>query len=339
MPRAPRIHVEEGLYYITTQGDKGGQLFKDDSDRNEYLGLIVKYKDQHHFKLYSYVLMETYVNHLLELGRGTTISEVMHVINSTYTKYFNGRYEKRGHLFQERFKAMVVDKGSYLVDLTRYIHLAPVLARVVDRPEAYSWSSYKYYIGTAKDDAMGVKRDAEEVLGKFSRNSEEQIKLYKGFMENVKKEELESLRKKLLRGRILGSKKFTDEVKALAKVSEQEEKEMEQEAWVKSRAHKIFIIAGSLAVLLLATFTLFAYRTKLGFESKLEKQQAKFGERLVTEQKKLRQDLDEKYHADMVSFEAMQKRLELEKKKTEELKNKLESEKRTEKGKKRKKRR
>jgi len=327
MPRAPRIHIEEGLYYITTQGDRGGELFRDDRDRNEYLGLVVKYKEQHQFKLYAYVLMETYVNHLIELARGTTISEVMHVVNSTYTKYFNSRYEKRGHLFQERFKAIVAEKDSYLVDLTRAIHLIPVTARLVDRPEDYKWSSYPYYINAIKGDPCGIKKDAQDVLGRFSRNSAEQIKLYKEFMETAKKDELETLRKKLQRSRILGSKKFTDEVKAMIKKEAEKDKEADEKLWITSRARKIFIVAGSLAILILSAFVVYMYRTKINIEKMLKRREAEFSEKMITERKMLRKDLEEKHSADMVSYEAMTKRLELEKKRAEELKKKLESQK------------
>lgn len=323
MPRPPRIHIEEGLYFVTTRGDHGGKIFKDDADRQRYLKLLAKYKAQYRFRLFSYALLSTYVHLLIELARGTTISEIMHAINSTYTKYFNGRYEKRGHLFEERFKAIVVEKDVYLIELTRYIHLEPVRADLVEHPEDYRGSSYQCYIEMRKEDPLGVKKDAEEVLKRFSPNPEEGLRLYREFVGSAEENKLEQLKKKLQKSRMLGSKEFVEEVKEKIKEEELKEKEEEKKAWIASGAHKVFLIAGSLAILVLSVITVYFYRTNLGLEHVLQKKETEFGEKLSAEQEKLREDLEEKYRADMVSYEVMSKRLEIEKKKAEELKSKL----------------
>ena len=330
MPRQPRIHIEQGLYFITTRGDHGGELFKDEADYSEYLHLLAKYKAQYRFRLFSYGLLSTYLHLLIELAKETTISEIMHVINSSYTRYFNGRYEKRGHLFQERFKAVVVEKDSYLVELTRYVHLLPVTAHLADNPEAYKWTSYQDYLEMRAEDPLGVKNDAKEVLGRLSPdapNRDEQIRLYREFVQAAEKEKLEQLRKKLQRSRVPGSKEFAEGVKAKVKKEAVKEQKEEQKAWVASGAHKVFLIAGGLAIIGLSVLTVHAYRAnmglKRGFEDMMQRKENEFNEELSAEQEKLRENLEERYRADMVSYEATRKRLEAEQKKAEELKKKL----------------
>ncbi|RKY42001.1 MAG: hypothetical protein DRP85_04350 [Candidatus Makaraimicrobium thalassicum] len=317
MPRAPRIHIEEGLYLITTRGDHGGKLFKDDADRYQYLDLLAKYREQYRFKAFSYVLMPAFVHLLIELAGHTTISEIMHVIDSTYTKYFNGRYERHGHLFQERFRAVVVEKEPHLAELTRYIHLVPVKAGPVDRPEDYEWTSCRYYLEKAGKDPLEVSDAAKEVLKRFSSDPDEQVKLYREFLGSLGDDKFKLLGRKLQRTSVFGSKAFVEEVKKEAAEEALKEKEEEDKAWVASRAHKVFILAGGLAVIILSIAAIYAYRKNLGLENLLQKKEAEFGEKLSVEQTKLRRDLEEKYKADMVSYKAAVKRLEIEKKRAE----------------------
>ena len=91
-----------------------------------YFGLIKKYREQYQAQVYAYSLMPSHLHLLLEVDEKTTISTIMHNINSSYTKYYNGRYERKGHLFRERFKAALVEKDpKVLLNLTAYIHLNP----------------------------------------------------------------------------------------------------------------------------------------------------------------------------------------------------------------------
>ena len=323
MPRPPRIHIEKGLYFVTTRGDHGGELFKDEADREEYLELLGKYKQQYGFKLFCYVLMSTYTHLLIELIEGTTISDIMHVVNSTYTKYFNGRHQKRGHLFQERFKAVLIEKENYLLLVIRYMHLVPCRARLVKEPQDYKWSSQRLYLSAEERGVLRIENERKEVLRRFSLNADEQLKLYRQFMGSAAQEELARMQKKLQRTRMLGSKAFVERIKALTKEGARREKEEGQKAWAGSRARKIFILAGSGAILILSGFALFLYWKNLGlrnrFDRILRNKEVKFSEELSVEKEKLRKDLEEKYNADIVSYEAMKKRLEIEKKKAKEM--------------------
>src|SRR5690348_9657940 len=122
MPRLPRIQVDGAIYYVTSKGSENQLVFKDKADQKMYTELLAKYKTLHGFKLYAYSLMPERLSLLIEPGSDSTISEVMHSLNSFYTKYFNSRYDRRGPLFESRFKSVFVEKAAYLVPLTRYIH-------------------------------------------------------------------------------------------------------------------------------------------------------------------------------------------------------------------------
>jgi hypothetical protein len=109
--------------------------------------------------------MKNHIHLLLEVGE-TALSKLMQVIQFRYTRYFNKRYRKIGHLFQGRYKAIVCDKDAYLLALVRYIHLNPVRAKVVKTPEQYPWIGHAEYLGKQKKALI----DRELVLGQFSNN-------------------------------------------------------------------------------------------------------------------------------------------------------------------------
>lgn len=219
MPRFPRIHIENCLYYITLQGNHEEKIFREEKDYLMYVELLKKYKEEYGFKLFSFSLMPTELNLLIELKEGSTISLVMHGLNSSYTKYFNRRYERRGHLFQQRFKSVVVEKKPCLLNLIAYIHLKPSL---------YTSHLLYLYNKEPKEAAENIKRilnlesEVQEVLQAIAQDYPEK-KDYADFISCVTQEELENLRKKLYRANILGSQEFTEKVKEQLKNKPQKE--------------------------------------------------------------------------------------------------------------------
>lgn len=146
MGRPIRIEYPCALYHITSRGNEKRKIFASDEDRLKFLQIIEDYHDRYGILIHSYVLMDNHYHLILETPQGNLL-KVMHGINSGYTGYFNRRYKRTGHLFQGRYKAILVDKDNYLIELTRYVHLNPVRAKAVERPEQYRWSSYCGYIG------------------------------------------------------------------------------------------------------------------------------------------------------------------------------------------------
>ncbi len=125
MIKIPKIHIEGALYYVTTRGDNNEDIFKEPEDYKTYLGLLRKYKEQYGFKLFSFMLAPNHLHLLFELKMGITISDIMHDLNGNYTKYFNSKYERKGHLFQERSKMVLAEKDKYLLPIIAYMHLNP----------------------------------------------------------------------------------------------------------------------------------------------------------------------------------------------------------------------
>jgi len=319
MGRKPRIYIKGGLYFVTTQGDHRERLFRDDEDGNAYLELLAKYKEQYGFKLFAFVLMPEFVHLLIEPAGDVTISEIMHVMNSRYTQYFNGRYDRRGSLFQSRFNATLVEKAAYFLEIIRYIHLVPVLMKLEDKPEQYKWSSCPTYEGI-EEDRVGIGADTKEALLRFSPEPDGQTQMYREFMGEAQKADLQQLKKKLEQSWMLGSKEFIKNIKEQLKREERREE-------IKERSPKVLIIGGTVAVLALLVFIFYLYKTNVGltgkFEDTIQEREDEFVEQLVTQKQKIKESLDEKYRADKVSYKAMSKRLEKEKERTKEIEETL----------------
>lgn len=182
MPRAQRICFPGAVYHIFQRGNNKQDIFVDDMDRWHILKLFFKSKKKFDYLLHCYVLMKNHFHITIETPNTTPISKIMHYIDAGYAAYFNARHNKKGHLFQGRFKAYLVEKDHYLLELSRYIHLNPVRAGLVSMPEDYSWSSYRAYIGYKKD----VLVDTETVLGYLDAcNKERAQREYKKFVESA----------------------------------------------------------------------------------------------------------------------------------------------------------
>ena len=229
MPRLPRINIAHGLYYITVKGSVGETIFTDQKDYTMYLELLKKYKEQYNFKLFSFCLLPDSLGLLMELSEGQTISMIMHDISSSYTKYFNSRYARKGHVFRERFKSVVAEKGPYLLALLRQIHLSPVQAGLVSEPCEYAFSSEIYYLAAAGagqkkefNCLIDISKEITEALHIIGELAPEK-KNYTEAMEAITSEELQAVLKRVSSQGILGSEEFIASVK---KEVEKKEKEV-----------------------------------------------------------------------------------------------------------------
>ena len=144
MPRIARIFIENACYHIVSRGIQKAPIFKETNDFDNFLHLMHKYKIKCGCRIYGYCLMKNHIHILLESPLGLrSMSSFMHRLNQTHAMYFNGKYNRVGHLWQNRYKNFVVTKDSYLVILISYIEFNPVRAGIVTKPEDYSWSSYR----------------------------------------------------------------------------------------------------------------------------------------------------------------------------------------------------
>jgi putative transposase len=150
MARPLRLEAENTFYHLTNRGDGRKRIYASEYDNEKFLEYIIQAKKRFKFRLYAYVLMRNHYHLFLETLL-PNLSRIMHFINGSYATYYNTKRNKSGHLFQGRYKSVIVDTDSYFLELTRYIHLNPVKAGIVKLPEEYKWSSYKAYLGNAED--------------------------------------------------------------------------------------------------------------------------------------------------------------------------------------------
>jgi len=207
MARKPRIEFPGAFYHVITRGNQQQNIFREDNDFLRYIDILFRYKKRFDFKLYAYVLMSNHV-HLLIETQNFPLSKICQGINQSYTAWFNKKYRLSGHLFQGRYKAILCDQDSYLLSLLKYIHLNPVRAGMVENVDEYRWSAHRVYMQGEQEKPL---IDANNLLGIFSRNKANAIKLYQAFMH-----EKETLEKKdvyrTIDQQILGGEDFLDEV-------------------------------------------------------------------------------------------------------------------------------
>ena len=148
MARPLRIEFSGALYHVTSRGDRREAIFEDDEDRLIFLHALAEVVERFHWLCHAYCLMSNHYHLLVETPDGN-LSKGMRHLNGVYTQATNRRHTRTGHLFQGRFKAILVDKDPYLLELTRYVVLNPVRAGIVRRVENWPWSSYRAMIGKA----------------------------------------------------------------------------------------------------------------------------------------------------------------------------------------------
>jgi putative transposase len=144
--RPLRIEYPGALYHLTSRGDRQEDIFVDDADREEFLSVLTSVVARFGWRVYSYCLMDNHYHLMVETPKGN-LSKGMRQLNGVYTQRVNRRHARVGHVFQGRFKAILVDKQSYLLELSRYVVLNPVRAKVVTDPGRYRWSSYRATLG------------------------------------------------------------------------------------------------------------------------------------------------------------------------------------------------
>lgn len=165
MARPYRLQMEDCLYHITSRGDNKKKIYISDYDYEKFLEYLLIAKDKFKFYIYSYCLMGNHYHLFIETPQAN-LSRIMHYMNTSYTSYYNKKKNKSGHLFQGRYKSLVVDGDSYFLELTRYIHLNPVKAKIVSLPEKYRWSSFNGYM-KRKGDGV-IDREAIEQYCKIN---------------------------------------------------------------------------------------------------------------------------------------------------------------------------
>jgi len=207
MARKPRIHFPGAFYHVIARGNRGERIFREEKDYQLYLNFLREYKDHYGFYLYAYTLLPNHVHLLIEVGQ-YPLSRLMQNLQFRYTRNFNIKYKNYGHLFQGRYKAILCEKDSYLLELSAYIDLNALRAGLVEDPITYPWCSYRSYVRERKDDL--VARDF--LLAQFSGNKNVAMRQYerfvKGRMGQGHREDFYELKDQ----RFLGEENFVEDV-------------------------------------------------------------------------------------------------------------------------------
>jgi REP element-mobilizing transposase RayT len=200
-----RIEYERAFYHVTSRGNEPRKIFCARSDYERFKSYPLDPQDKYGYLLHCYILMANHYHFLIETPKGN-LQKVMHHINGSYTGYINRRRNRSGHLFQRRYKAILIDRDNYLLELSCYIHLNSVRAGIVEKPEAYPYS-YKSFIARNREDI--VFRDL--ILRITSKGGRDGRRSYKLLVERGIREAAQNPLEEVYGGSILGGKTFIKE--------------------------------------------------------------------------------------------------------------------------------
>jgi REP element-mobilizing transposase RayT len=206
MPRKPRLHFPGAVYHVIQRGNDGRDIFIDERDRTRFFLLCQQNCERYGCRIHAYCLMTNHLHLALQVGT-SQLANIMQNITFRYTQYINRKYHRTGHLFQGRYKALLIDADSYLLELIRYIHLNPVRAGMVRHPEDYLWSSHSDYLNTIKPPWLTV----DWALAQFDDRLATAVVRFKDFIDQALSE---GYRKEFhqgsFEGRALGDDSFID---------------------------------------------------------------------------------------------------------------------------------
>lgn len=178
MARPLRIEYDGAVYHVTSRGNARKPIFKDDADRESFLDAAYKVNSRYNWLCHAYCLMSNHYHLVIETPDGN-LSKGMRQLNGVYTQLFNKRHNRVGHIFQGRYKAILVQKESHLLEVCRYVALNPVRARLVKNAGDWEWSSYR---GTAGIDRQHPMLTTDWVLGQFGTGKKVAIRRYSEFV-------------------------------------------------------------------------------------------------------------------------------------------------------------
>jgi REP element-mobilizing transposase RayT len=216
MARPLRIHYPGAVYHITCRGNARQDIYKDNKDRKAFLEILTESQKIYSIKIYSYVLMNNHYHLLIETPKGN-ISYYMRHLNMRYTSHYNRRHKKIGHLFQGRFKGILVDKDTYLTMLSRYIHLNPVKIKGMKRMpykdkiqylRKYKWSSLPGYINKREKQEF---IDYDLVLEEYGGDNDEGRQAY-GHIISIDVSGKMDVKDKIVGQSIIGREDFIEKV-------------------------------------------------------------------------------------------------------------------------------
>ena len=178
MARPLRIEYDGALYHVTSRGNERKAIFRDDADRQLFLNTLAQVIERFHWLCHAYCLMDNHY-HLVVETADANLSKGMRQLNGVYTQTYNRRHRRVGHLFQGRFKGILIQKDSHFLEVCRYVVLNPVAAGMAKGPREWAWSSYRATAGQSP--ASGCLM-IDEVLGQFGNRRGSAQNKYRQFV-------------------------------------------------------------------------------------------------------------------------------------------------------------
>ena len=200
MPRIARVIATEYPHHITQRGNNRATVFFDDEDRQTYLKLLAVYAEKYHFQIWAYCLMNNHIHLLAVPEAENSLARGIGLTNQVYTQYINRKMNQSGRVWQNRFFSCVVENNQYLWAVARYIERNPLKIGVVEKAEAYRWSSAKAHITGANDN----------LLGPTTWLSPQEQSAYAEFVVAEDEETENAIRRATRTGRPFGSESFVD---------------------------------------------------------------------------------------------------------------------------------
>jgi REP element-mobilizing transposase RayT len=207
MARKPRIHYPGAVYHVILRGNAGQPIFFDERDRYRFYLFMQYVVEKFACRIHGFCCMTNH-SHLVIQTSDIPLSQIMQNLSLRYTKWINYTQSRTGHVFQGRYKALLLDADAYLLELVRYIHLNPVRAQMTASPDDYPWSGHRSYLG--KEVLPWLTTDL--VLSMFSSDIKKARRDYASFVaEGIGDARRDEFHSGTFEGRILGDDIFTDE--------------------------------------------------------------------------------------------------------------------------------
>jgi len=207
MARRERIHYPGAVYHVMLRGNGGQDIFFDESDRIRFYDLLEEGVKRFDVRMLALCLMSNHVPLVVQVAE-IPLSRLIRNVSFRYTRYRNARQRRTGHLFQGRYKAIVIDAENYLLELVRYIHLNPVRAGIVGNPGDYRWSSHRAYLGKEVLPWLST----EWILSRFSPRKGTARRLFRNFVaDGIGGDYREEFHSGTREGRILGDDDFAED--------------------------------------------------------------------------------------------------------------------------------
>jgi REP element-mobilizing transposase RayT len=178
MARPLRLEFSHAVYHVTGRGNARQDIVADDHDRRRFLATLAHVVDRYGWLCHAYCLMDNHYHLLIETPK-PNLSQGMRQLNGLYTQAYNRRHHRVGHLFQGRFKAVLVEKEAHLLELCRYVVLNPVRAKAVPHPRQWAWSSYRATVGESERPAYVT---VDWILGQFAKQAHTAQERYRAFV-------------------------------------------------------------------------------------------------------------------------------------------------------------